>query len=158
MAYHLRCIVLALLPCLAVPAGGALAQQPSPIQQLDFPILAPGQTATMRLQVPAHVGGQGTVAYAAFAVDPAIGHDYGYRFGRVACPDGFDANVHPDDRGVVCYRHGNAPHPPFVMLVDVRNVAAADGETVGKAGLSAVVLYGGRRDADWYLYGVGAGR
>lgn len=147
-------LFLPLLLCLAAPASSTPAQPP-PIQQLDFPVLAPGQAAMVRLQVPAHAGGQGTVAYAAYAVDPASGKDHGYRFGQVDCPDGFDANVHPGERGVVCYRHGNAPHAPLVMRVQVRNVAAAEGETVGHGGLSAVVLHGGRRDADWFLYSAG---
>ncbi len=145
---------LAMALCTLLPASAtAAAAPPDPMQQLDFPVLAPGERAVFRVQVAAHAGDQGTVAYAAYAVDPVTGHDHGYRFGEVACPDGFAANVHPDDRGVVCYRHGNAPHPPFIMRIQVRNVAAAEGETVGKGGLSALAMHGGRRDADWFLYG-----
>ncbi|WP_411850890.1 hypothetical protein ACLB90_18885 [Stenotrophomonas sp. LGBM10] len=140
---------------LLAAATGAHAQAaPEPLRQLDFPVLARGETGQFRVLVPAHGGGEGAVAYAVHAVMPGSGDDLGYRFPAVSCPEGFKQNVHADDRGVVCHQSGGLPHPAFTMTVTVRNVEAADGETRQDDGLRSVALYGAVTHAPWFLYGV----
>lgn len=124
------------------------------LQQIDFPVLATGDTATFRVRIAAHQGGRGTVAHAAFALMPGADEDRGYRFFAVDCPAGFIANVHDEDRGVVCHRHDAAAYAEAEMAVHVRNTGAADGLTWMRGGLRSLVADVGTVDADWFLYGV----
>ncbi len=129
---------------------------PPPMQQLDFPVLAVGDIGQFRVQVPAYAGGQGRVSYAAHALMPGSAEDRGYRFIAVACRDGgFTPVVHYEDRGVVCSRIGQAPHPAFEMVVTVLNTGAANGGTVMPEGLRGLVYDVGPSAAPWRIYGVG---
>lgn len=133
----------------------AVAQTPPPMQQLDYPVLAIGDSGQFRVQVPAYEGGQGRVAYAAHALMPGSSEDRGYRFVAVHCEDpGFTPMVHYEDRGVVCSRFGQAAHPAFKMVVTVINTGAADGETLMEEGLRGLVYDVGPSAAPWRIYGV----
>jgi hypothetical protein len=139
---------------LAVATAAQAQAAPEPLRQLDFPVLARGESGQFRVLVPAYAGGEGVSAYSVHAVMPGADHDTGYRFFAVDCPESFEHNVHAGDRGVVCYLSGGMPHPPFTMTVSVRNIAAADGETRQEEGLRSVALYGAVTRAPWFLYGV----
>ena len=148
----MRFVVSCLLFC---SSAVAMAQTPPPMQQLDYPVLAIGDTGQFRVQVPAYAGGQGRVSYAAHALMPGSSEDRGYRFVAVRCEDsGFTPVVHYEDRGVVCSRIGQAPHPAFEMVVTVVNTGAADGETVMEEGLRGLVYDVGPTAAPWRIYGV----
>lgn len=149
-----RCRAWTVALMLAVAPAAQAQAAPEPLQQLDFPVLARGESGQFRIQVPAHAGGEGVSAYSVHATIPGADHDTGYRFFAVDCPAGFKQNVHTGDRGVVCYLSGGVPHPPFTMTVSVRNIAAADGETRQEDGLRSVTLYGEVTRAPWFLYGV----
>jgi len=96
------------------------------------------------------------VSYAAHALMPGSAEDRGYRFIAVACGDGgFTPVVHYEDRGVVCSRIGQAPHPAFEMVVTVLNTGAANGGTVMPEGLRGLVYDVGPSAAPWRIYGVG---
>lgn len=148
----MRIVVSCLLFC---SSAVAMAQTPPPMQQLDYPVLAIGDSGQFRVQVPAYAGGQGRVSYAAHALMPGSSEDRGYRFVAVHCEDpGFTPGVHYEDRGVVCSRIGQAPHPAFEMVVTVVNTGAADGETVMEEGLRGLVYDVGLGVAPWRIYGV----
>ncbi|WP_312710186.1 hypothetical protein [Stenotrophomonas sp.] len=141
---------------LAVALSLPVAAQPTlpPMQQLDYPVLAVGDTGQFRVQIPAYAGGQGRVSYAAHALMPGSSVDLGYRFTAAECGEGFTPYVHYNDRGVVCSRFGEAPHAAFEMVVTVRNVGAAEGEALMPEGLGYLVYDLGSVTAPWRLYGV----
>lgn len=149
----MRCRTCSLFLSSVVSAAAAAAPVP-PLQQLDYPVLAPGDIGQFRVQVPAYAGSQGRVSYAAHALMPGSDEDRGYRFIGVQCGDGFTPRVHPGERGVVCSRLGQAPHAAFEMVVTVLNVGAAHGESMMPEGLRSLIYDVGPSEAPWRIYGV----
>ncbi|MEG2806194.1 hypothetical protein [Stenotrophomonas sp.] len=142
------CGLALLMLSLTAPANAA----PAPLQQLDFPVLAVGDTGQFRLRLGAHPAGQ--VVYSAHALSGADPVGQGYRFVGVACPSGFHANVHHEDRGVVCFRTAGPAHPPLEMVVTVYNEGAADGATRKEDGLWVIDAQGTKVTSAWHLFGV----
>lgn len=139
---------------LLLTAAAPVLAAPPPLVQLDFPVLAPGESGQFRVAVPAYAGGAGRASYAAHALMPGSDLDRGYRFVAATCGEGFEGRVHYEDRGVVCSRIGQAPHAAFEMVVSVLNTGAVDGETVVEQGLRALHMDDGLTPSPWHLYGV----
>lgn len=147
--------MLSALCCsLVLSSAAMLPVAPPPLLQLDYPVLAPGEVGAFRVRVPAYAGGAGRVSYAAHALMPGSEQDRGYRFIAAACGEGFTPRVHYEERGVVCSRTGQAPHPAFDMVVTVRNTGASAGETVMDQGLGSLIYDIGSVSSPWRLYSV----
>lgn len=125
---------------------------PLPLWQLDYPVLAMGESGKMRLQIPSSAGGLGSEDYGAWSIDRETGAESGYRFIAVECPSGFRPAHFDNGAFVLCYRVDGKPHAAVEMVVHVLNVNATEGETVMKHGLAAVV--DGVTTSPWRIYGV----
>ncbi|MEG0185459.1 MAG: hypothetical protein RR704_18630 [Stenotrophomonas sp.] len=94
---------------LSAPAAAA----PDPIVQVNYPVIALGETETLRLQLSAHPGGLAgaLVTYSIHMNRLDSGHSSGYRVLEVRCPPEFLSNVYSGHAGAVCYRESGTPHP-----------------------------------------------
>lgn len=143
-----RALGLCLLLCLScLPAAVA-----APPVQLDFPVLALGEAAPVRLQLAPHAGGLALYSIHMNDVDTDVVS--GYQVTDVQCPPGFLSNLYRDGRGAVCYRTEDAAHAGGVMVVQVVNVDAADGHTAWEEGLGFLDAHGPPRKAAWHLFAV----
>jgi hypothetical protein len=148
-------LIVAALFSLPVVAFGQA--QPLPVLQLDFPVLAPGEEGTMRLQIPPDNGMHNGIHYYLYAVEQVEGGvDSGYRFSYPRCPPGFRRFNFLDGEFVSCYFPvGRAPHPAGEMIVNVKNVNAPAGELVMRNGILATYSFvPGGTWSPWRAYGV----
>ncbi|MCI1053488.1 hypothetical protein MOQ26_20400 [Stenotrophomonas maltophilia] len=144
----IRTLGLSLLLSLScLPA--ALAAPPV---QLDFPVLALGETAPVRLQLAPHAGG--LAAYSIHMNSRYSAVVSGYEVTSVQCPPGFQSNLYGEGRGAVCYRTEDVPHAGGVMVVQVVNVDAPAGHTAWEEGLGFLDAHGPPQNAPWHLFGV----
>lgn len=128
------------------------AAMAAPPVQLDFPVLALGESAPVRLQLAPHAGG--LALYSIHMNQMGSGLVSGYEVTGVQCPQGFLSNLYREGRGAVCYRLEEAPHAGGMMVVQVVNVDAADGHTAWEEGLGFLDAHGPPRKAAWHLFGV----
>jgi len=118
-------IALAALSAISAPV---LAQQAQPpLQQVDFPELAIGETAVVRIKVPASTASSGAIQI--YAVDLVDHPDRGLQVLDIDCGEpGFIGTHWEDDSYVSCMQVKGAPHQAFTMLVAVRNQSAPAGK------------------------------
>lgn len=128
------------------------AAMAAPPEQLDFPVLALGESAPVRLQLAPHGGGLALYSIHMNQMDSGVAS--GYEVTGVQCPQGFLSNLYREGRGAVCYRLEEAPHAGGMMVVQVVNVDAADGHTAWEEGLGFLDAQGPPRKAAWHLFGV----
>lgn len=141
-----------LLSLCCLPAAMA-----SPPEQLDFPVLAPGESAPVRLRLAPHVGGVALYSIHMRRIDDSDPSGYqisGYRVTGVQCPEGFLFNLYPENQGAVCYRMEETPHAGGEMVVQVVNVDAPDGPTVWEEGLGFVDWHGPAQKTAWHFFAV----
>lgn len=140
-----------LLLCLPLLSMSVAAFAAEPMVQLNYPVLARGESAVLRLQLAAHPGG---LAAYSIRMQHRDNGDSGFRVASVQCPEGFFANLYDQDLGAVCYRVDDTPHPSLEMRVRVYNAHAADGHTRWEEGLWTLDGDAAALKTAWHLFAV----
>ena len=138
---------------LGAPSASADTLAPMPMMQLDFPVLAVGESGLIRLHVPAHDGWGAGPYYGVVIKEQFSDYDPGYRLTTIHCPYGYYRRNYNNIEGS-CSTMESGSHAALEIVIEVQNVGAADGETFLKTGLVSNVFGNGRTFAPLRLRGV----